>query len=93
MKTGAVMVCPAVSLGSDSGGYLASHTSITTGCFLSDLQSDFHAGPMFFGCDFGQQAAMRITAGVGREVKGIMIYFSLERCETLFTRNQQPVAV
>lgn len=36
---------------------------------------------------------MRITVGVGREVKGVMIYFSLERCETLITRNKQPVAV
>lgn len=34
---------------------------------------------------------MRIT-GVGREVKGV-IYFSLDRCETLITGNKQPVAV
>lgn len=30
--------------------------------------------------------------GVGREVKGVMIYSSLERRETFITRNKKPVA-
>lgn len=40
------------------------------------------------GCNFGQQAATRITAGVGREVKGVTISFSLERHQMLITRNK-----
>lgn len=31
--------------------------------------------------------------GVGREVKGVMVYSSLERCETLITRKKKPVAL
>lgn len=31
--------------------------------------------------------------GVGREVKGVMIYSSLERCETFITRHKKPVAL
>lgn len=41
---------------------------------------------------FGE-GSMWITKGVGREVRGVMIYSSLEGCETFITRNKKPVAL
>lgn len=59
MRTTAITVRPAVSVGPDSGVYSASHTlhtvSLTAGCFLSDLQSDFHAGPIFLVVTLGNR--------------------------------------
>lgn len=52
----------------------------------------FQYREIFLGVTFSE-GSRRITMGVGREVRGVMIYFSLERWDTFITRNKKPVAL